>query len=839
MLEDVITLAEMLNRQMDTPKYQRVKLLKGIERLETGRLFYKMARSLVDRIEEGLVFGARKPLPVPTLNLSEGEEVLVTDPSHPWYDHWVTYYDLPDDGYHAGPSREEAQRFSLDQISRGLGAHEIVIDSYLSFRKFLNELPRQIIQANPFVPIEKAADVGDLVYIRNVEPNERFCRVEEVDGNMYKLFTLHRAVHKTIDISGDGFVVLAAAGEYDPDLFQKPFLNFDQVAAIVGPIAQQFIASPEFREPFETMNQRYRELARHYLQEGMSIPGMVTELAEHRGDISLFLSSMGVDPTGFIETYVPDFTAYTSLFDRYRGFSRDLIERVALSLGITEDELFQPQDPLLFPGARVRLKDDPREKGNLPWNDHPAYAWRDGTHVSLTGVAERAELRVDFGYIFAENGSRCSNRRTVRPIEIALLDKDEYLEFNEPEDLVRLVALMQYQIQKRQGNGDARASTQRPSVDLQAIIHERDEHYGMHYGNDLFSKIDQSEENCFNDPLLRDTSPIATTIPLQLYYVGFTKNDLKLVYDYLFPGNEWAQLQLSRFILDSHIVFGMEQEGRRNERVREILEDLTTGRRPDLFGGQLNLMQELGPELFDSIHALTGMMIVTAMRRPGGRGRDGYNTIGDTGRLLQHMMGTPQADMSRLAGFMEHKLFGSTGDVDGSPYPAIGWPGSISAKATAGGRQYVISYQTTRNLGDMTRELFGYMAHHFHGTLEQTGTRLAVTLADGKITVASCDDEYVSVEYCGTEVMALADDRRLSQIGQQMRDEKGDLRIKVRYEEEGSQRYVIQFEQGSGLIADVDSFMSGFMEYMTQRQQQLGARITRQIEASKGPLLLG
>ena len=227
--DSIIGLAQLMEQFYNSEEYKLVQISQRLEELNVAGIFCDIARGFVEKLEEKLVFSADKPYPVVDKRIRVGERVFVESEGHELNNHWVTYFGTDKDGegraYVVGRNEHERVHLHGGQFSRGRGLHEIIIDSYLSFVHFMRSAPKEIVMANPFIPLDKDPEVGDLVYVIDGPMKERFCRIENIaDDGMYELFTLHRRVHKHLAMTEDGFYVLAPNNGYDSEFFERPFL---------------------------------------------------------------------------------------------------------------------------------------------------------------------------------------------------------------------------------------------------------------------------------------------------------------------------------------------------------------------------------------------------------------------------------------------------------------------------------------------------------------------------------------------------------------------------------------------------------------------------------------
>ncbi|MFH1590312.1 MAG: hypothetical protein ABIC95_00130 [archaeon] len=730
-------LVQLLDRYYRSPEYHADRLEARFKTAVESDVFAKLALGFMKKLEQTLVFSGERPYPVHEEHMRPGEQVIITDPDHRWYDHTVTFYGWDGNDHPlVGMRRGDAiPLYGGWTMVRGEGIHEIIVDSLISFMHFMKYMPEQIVRSNPFLPIEKDPEIDDLVYVKRGPIRERLCRVEAEDQGMYSLLTLHRSVDKIQEMVIDGFHVVAPAGGYDQEFFQKPFLTLDQIRGIVQPIAQDYFSSDESLVLMQSHRDHYTTLVSTMIAQGKPLESMVAYVAEKNGDPAMLIDAFDGSIFQFLEGFRQELLPYIELFQEYEAAGRDLVSRTAALMGVKEADLFTIDSRIpFFPGARVYVKENTRKRGHINWDYRPVVGEQDivDEHILeyLDDFSDLQNVPVTFPLYFQENGAHISQRGDYSFNDLQLLSREDYLRFTEPEDLVRLVRLLEFQIQSH-GKGD--------EVDLKELVRGvTEDHPVIDHENLVNYETTPSEfgydHSAFRNPLIGHPEIFHEALPQELKHLGFNYRDIKLVFDYYFPDNEWVQLQVNHGVSMIHSVYELSRVAETVPDLRKAMELMARG--SEVFEAGMKLHENPAID-----HDLISILINSGSRisLPGG---------GPMKTVLNNIYGEGEYDTQRLAGYLGQGLLGS-----GSG-PETSYPGSVENRIIRGSRAIVYNGGVT--LDECCLNILRHMAEQ-EGKDVTTGTETGVGQSYsseryGKVTykgdgmITSSDDELLLVQ---------------------------------------------------------------------------------------------
>jgi len=459
-------------------------------------------------------------------------------------------------------------------------------------------------------------------------------------------------------------------------------------------------SSDSVRGRLEEITGIYGKLTALYMGQGEDIATMVGSVSESGGDASLFITMMGGNTFEFLEQFRPKLKPYLDLFSRYKQFSEELIADVASELEVSEEQLFSIDSRLdFFPGARVTVKEDPRLKGHLSWDYVPRYNLVDGELEDIEYMGREGEQNIPvwFGPKFQENGAHTTDRRGYYQREIMLENREGYLSLREPEDLVRLVELMRLQT-------EAYGKPEKLGKVLESLINK----YNIRL--DLFNHRDDPRDEDSDEPLIRmgiKHTPLSHDVPMELIHLGFSRDEVKLIYDRFFPKNHWVQTVLGHFLVHHHLVYGFSKTAENSSSIRLTMEYLARGLSIQERAYSMHVY-----DLQSGTHDLSGLVNMEGLLciDPNGAGA-GIKL------MLDQVYGKGSVNASSQTAYLERKLL---------PPEERVWPGRVEiAEIFPYGSELVFNAVTDElNVAYLALE---YIASHFSTELDKARSQTFIS----------------------------------------------------------------------------------------------------------------
>jgi len=357
-----------LKRKNEDPILSAHKELEG---LCDGLLYYRLARDMVEELEQRLVFAEPIPFPI------RSKRIGYPSRFHGFYKGYLSLV------FNESGGEAEVKRWAADKIYASPSSIKprlydelIVVDSLESFFDFLKDGKKKYRESNPFIPINVEPAKGDLVYcvqyaqshwgeteiyrIRfgNVmEPRMRLGVVEDVSGDenarTYKIKHLagetkeyriyhYNHQHTREDNELDALLVVKHGLWSEEDL-KRPFMTNEDAEDMIWPVMLKYGSDPR---AYTSHMRKHRLMAQQYanlLRSGASGHDIRKIFSEIYGlSQNQLLELAGVQPKQLAAVVKPKLDALVASARMYETYASTILAETSKIMGMSEEELVKP-----------------------------------------------------------------------------------------------------------------------------------------------------------------------------------------------------------------------------------------------------------------------------------------------------------------------------------------------------------------------------------------------------------------------------------------------------------------------------------------------------------------
>lgn len=353
-----------------------------------GNLFYSLASSIMRDLDEILMFPSPIPFPVPSDRIGfHHQELAILDKSSQAVMVFPERYGC-DDTIEVDYSYGNSDYVHQSHLSRRLFDHEIVVQDYNSFFEFLMRAKKELREANPFIPMQKSPEAGDLVFCyqyaeighrvssrqirmlgNTLNPKDRLGVIQsinvldkemnilsyEITSNDGLRIVFYNYTDKCEGIREDFkrsrrehvdelHVVLADG--WTNEYLERPFMSDQDAEGIIFPILARYAVDPRL---YSAASEKQRLLGAQFalmIQKGIPVDSIVDTFHEDYGvshrDI---LQLAGGTSTHLALLVAPELSAMSKPTSQYESMASELIDGALDLLGIPEAQLFSFSRP--------------------------------------------------------------------------------------------------------------------------------------------------------------------------------------------------------------------------------------------------------------------------------------------------------------------------------------------------------------------------------------------------------------------------------------------------------------------------------------------------------------